>query len=361
MSLLIKKHPQDDFFIADIFDQTAFKDDMASMEHPFFTLSIKPDLRTLTYENDSKKVMVHPSKEGLPSIFDKDFLIFCGSLLMENYNEGRKQDPDYLPPQTIRVTAHDFFKATNRADNGRSYSLFAKSLLRLRGCTIETTIKTKGQEEFRGFGFIESYGVVKSCKVKNRMVALEVKLSDWYYRSILGLEMLSINRDYFSLRKPLERRLYEIARKHCGSQKSWPIGLEKLFNKTGSSGNLRRFRHNLKNVIEDNHVPDYQYSLDSNDNVIVRRTKSIEADNPPRDEHTSHDMIFNFKRKISKQTLINSEKRHNDSFTDWSMDEIILQFIGYAEKTRKVKDVDAAFIGFLKKKIKTFKKDSYSN
>ncbi|MCA9184408.1 MAG: replication initiator protein A [Pirellulaceae bacterium] len=28
--------------------------------------------------------------------------------------------------------------------------------------------------------------------------------------------MLTLHRDYFRLRKPLERRVYEIARKHCG-------------------------------------------------------------------------------------------------------------------------------------------------
>ena len=93
---------------------------------------------------------------------DKDFLMYCGSLLMENYNQGRKKDPSYLPPKTIRVSAHDFFKATNRSDNGKGYKLFAKALVRLRGCTIETSIKTNGKKQLEGFGLIDGYRVVES-------------------------------------------------------------------------------------------------------------------------------------------------------------------------------------------------------
>jgi len=188
MTLLVKKHPQDDFFIADIFDNTQFKDDLATMEHPIFTLSVKPDKRILEYKNGDKEVKVVPSIEGLPSIMDKDFLLYCSSLLMANYNEGRKKDPSYLPPKTIRVSSHDYFKATQRANNGKSYALFAKSLLRLRGCTITTTIKTNGKKQLKGFGLIDSYEVIESCKVKDRMVALEVGFSDWLYNSVMGFE-----------------------------------------------------------------------------------------------------------------------------------------------------------------------------
>ena len=165
---------------------------------------------------------------------------------MANFNKGKAEDPNYFPPKTIRVSTHDFFKATNRNDSGNSYKLFSKSLVRLRGCTLETTIKTNGKKQLEGFGLLDNYRVIESCKVKNRMVALEVTFSDWYYNSIIGLEMLSINKNYFLLRKPIERRLYEIARKHCGNQKQWCISLEALFSKTGSSGTLKKFRFNLR-------------------------------------------------------------------------------------------------------------------
>jgi hypothetical protein len=43
------RHPQQDFFLAQIFD-APLKDDQASMEHPLFLLSKTPDLKIRIYE-----------------------------------------------------------------------------------------------------------------------------------------------------------------------------------------------------------------------------------------------------------------------------------------------------------------------
>ena len=47
--LLPDRYPQGDFFVCDIFDAVP-KADMASMEHPIFSLSTKPDTRVREYE-----------------------------------------------------------------------------------------------------------------------------------------------------------------------------------------------------------------------------------------------------------------------------------------------------------------------
>ena len=65
------------------------------------------------------------------------------------------------------------------------------------------------------------------------MIQVTVTLSDWMYRSVVSKSVLTLHRDYFRLRKPLERRVYEIARKHCGRQAEWRIGLETLLKKIG--------------------------------------------------------------------------------------------------------------------------------
>lgn len=358
MSLLVKKHPKDDFFIADIFDNTPFKDDLVSMEHPVFTLSLKPDRRTIEYVNGNAKLKVYPSTEGLPTIMDKDFLMYCGSLLISNYNEGLKSDPNYLPPKTIRVSAHDYFKATQRDDSGNAYRLFAKTLVRLRSCTIETSIRTNGKKQLEGFGLIDKYYVVESCRVKNRMVALEVTLSDWYYNSILGFEMLSINTDYFLLRKPIERRLYEIARKHCGNQNNWSIGLDKLFEKSGSRDTKAKFKAALKKSIKDNDIPDYKYKLDSKEKVTVTKKGAIGIELQPTEDLTDHDRAFNLMSKLKQDTITKAKKLHEASYTDWSLEEVVIQYLLYMEKKGAPKSLDGSFIGFLQNKVKTYKKDT---
>ena len=73
------------------------------------------------------------------------------------------------------------------------------------------------------------------------MVEIEVTLSEWMYNAILGKEVLTLSRDYFRLRKPLERRMYELARKHCGRQQEWLVSTEILKKKCGSVSTDRKF------------------------------------------------------------------------------------------------------------------------
>ena len=224
-ALLPDRHPTRDFFIADIFDDLPIKDDIASMSHPIFSLSKKKDMRNLEYKNGDLSVEIKPNTDGLPTIFDKDILLYCGSQLMAAINKGQ------TPPKTLRVSSHDLLVATNRTKDGRSYTRLKNALDRLRGVTIKTNIKTGKREITSAFGLIEKYEIIESSRVKDRMLRLEITLSDWFYNSIISKEVLTINRDYFRLGKPLERRLYEISRKHCGRSTEWSIRLEKLKEK----------------------------------------------------------------------------------------------------------------------------------
>ena len=57
--LLQDRHPTPDFFVCDIFE-AAPKGDLASMEHPIFSLSTKPDTRVLSYEHNGAQITVTP-------------------------------------------------------------------------------------------------------------------------------------------------------------------------------------------------------------------------------------------------------------------------------------------------------------
>ena len=68
-----------DFFVCNLFDALPpFKDDMASMEHPVFSLSTKPDTRVLHYEHNGNTITIKPTTDGLPTIHDKDILLYWG-------------------------------------------------------------------------------------------------------------------------------------------------------------------------------------------------------------------------------------------------------------------------------------------
>jgi hypothetical protein len=266
--LLPVRHPQRDFFVCDIFD-AAPKSDIASMEHPLFTLSTKPDMTPRRYEMNGNWLEVVPSNIGLATVFDRDILIYCISQCMAALNEGRKVH------RTMRFAAHDLLKATNRATNDRGYKLFKDALNRLRNTNIQTNITTAGVEQWETFGFIDSAKVVRETR-DGRMQAVEITLSDWLFNAIdaKGKDILTISPQYFQLRKPLERRLYEIARKSCGTKnRMLRFGLEKLRMKTGSQSRLKEFRRMVKAIVdmnvEKNHIPDYTFELDG-DMFIIR-------------------------------------------------------------------------------------------
>ena len=103
---------------------------------------------------------------------------------------------------------------------------------------------------------------------------VEVTLSDWMYRAVLAEEVLTLHRDYFRLGSPIDRRLYELARKHCGLQQEWRIGLALLQKKTGSRSSLREFREAIRERSESDHIPEYRVCLDEEaDQVIFRRRR----------------------------------------------------------------------------------------
>jgi hypothetical protein len=81
-------HKQTDFFICDVFD--TYKDDSASMEHPVFSLSTKPDHRMLVYQYNGNTIKIKPSYTGLATIHDKDILLYLTSSLMTAKNNGER-------------------------------------------------------------------------------------------------------------------------------------------------------------------------------------------------------------------------------------------------------------------------------
>lgn len=267
--LLPDRHSQPDFFIADIFDATP-KGDQASMEHPMFTLSTKPDMESMNYRHGDIFIKIGPSPIGRATVHDRDILIYCISQCMARLNEG-------LPvKKSMRFNPHDMMVVTNRDTSGRGYEGFRNALRRLQGTQIETNIKMGGKDQWNVFSLIDKAEIIKEDR-ESRMLEVEITLSDWLFDAIeaKGRDLLTLDRGYFRLRKPLERRLYEIARKHCGSQKSFRIGLQRLQEKTGSTSEAWEFRRMLNRIIVDNethgHIPEYDFVLEGDMVTIVRR------------------------------------------------------------------------------------------
>lgn len=336
-ALLPDRHPTKDFFVCDIFDTLpGFRDDYASMEHPIFSLSTKPDTRTLHYEHNGNTISIIPSTLGLATIHDKDVLLYCISYLRAAITQG------YEISQTIRLTAHDLLVSTNRPTNDDGYQRLEAALDRLSGTRIKTNIKTGDRDITKGFGLIDAWEIIRENSRTGRMLAVEIKLSDWLFNAIQADELLSINRNYFRLRKPLERRLYELARKHCGEQPSFTISLEKLKLKTGSTSANKKFKYLMNKIAKTDqaqkHIPDYGFHLNDNNTVTFFNRRQKQKKAPSNNALTLQTWAYEKAKKAAPGLDIYAVEQ---DFKKW-----------VKNKPEPEKGYEAAFIGFCKRKAK---------
>jgi plasmid replication initiation protein len=340
--LLPERHPVKDFFVLDVMDVVP-KSDMGSMEHPIFSLSTKPERRMLTYEHGDNSIKIMPSYAGLPTVFDKDLLIYCISHLVHRRNQGETIS------RQVRITTHDFLITTNRDTGGIAYERLETALQRLKGTVFETTIKTGDTVQVDGFGLIDSYSYARKgnmWKPAERLEYLEIVLSEWLYRAVESLEVLALNRDYFRIRSPLDRRLYELARKHCGSgQAAWRIGIDKLQLKTGSKSAAKEFARHMRLVVAADDLPDYAVTLENDGALVVfhRRGKMMK----PRFTNLTADRL---EFLIPEAAMADARQAARER--GWDFQVLKQQFIGFMEAKGRPNNMAAAFIGFIKNKSK---------
>jgi plasmid replication initiation protein len=331
-SLLPDRHPIQDFFICDVTDAIP-KDDMGSMEHPIFSLATKPDLAIREYEHNGIRVSIVPSALGLATIHDKDVLIYCISQLMAKMKAGA------APNRTLHIKAHDLLVATNRNIDGRGYEQLVSALERLRGTSIKTNIKTGGEEITSGFGLIDSWNIIRHTS-SGRMSEMRLNLSEWIYNAVTKHEVLTMHRDYFRLRKPLERRMYELARKHCGQQDEWSISLDLLKKKCGAASSDKEFRRLVGIICEEDaqqhHMPDYAVRLED-DKVRFTNRNTMKA-LPPKEK-----TLF----PLLEPETYNEARIVAPGSDVYALEEQWQEF-WVASGKPELKDADAAFIGFCK-------------
>lgn len=336
------RHPDKDFFILDVTDASP-KDDLASMEHPVFSLSVKPDMRELQYSHNGSRLRVIPSGKGLATIMDKDIILYCISKLVYGINRG-----DLVSP-TVEMTAHEVMVGTNWRTTKASYDRFEDALIRLRGTTIVTDIRTGEHLQTRGFGLIESFEIDRKDedgKISpfGRMTKVRITVSDWTFRAVTGMEVLSISANYFRLRRPLERRLYELARKHVGEQAHpFVIGISKLQKKVGSASPPKKFRYFLKQIADDGNVPDYDLRVEGANVVMSRRARMYKQGQGELPFAAPLDF------RVS-QTAMEKAKQAAPGYDVYALFEDWKSFA--AAQADRPRNPDGAFVGFCKSRHK---------
>ncbi|MEM9804030.1 MAG: replication initiator protein A [Cyanobacteria bacterium P01_D01_bin.56] len=335
---------QPDFF-SDLPDNVPLKDDAALMEHPWFSLSKTPRFEPIHYEKNGISVKVEAGPAGMATIWDKEILVYIASIINERIERGEPID------RTIRFVAYDFLVRTGRGTGKRAYDLMINSLKRLRSTMISTDIESAHERERAGFGWIDDFHVLnrKDKNGKPVMVAVEVTISRWMFRALtIDRRVLTVDDEYFQIRKGLTKRLYEIARKHCGKQSEWTIGLEKLKTKCGVSANreLFKFKHDMLKIQKENNLPRYTFEINKGKNTDVAVFK-------PRKKHPIITIDSQPNQQPKKLAAsINAMDKARKKYPGFDVEYIEREWKLWAEEqSDPVKNPDQAFLGFCERYV----------
>ena len=338
------ENKQHDFFMCDLSD-AILKDDMASMESPVFTLSKKPDTKIRHYSYNDIELTIIPSILGHATIYDKDILIYAISKVMQAKNQGQPISK-YIIFEAQEALRFIRRTAKNGNPGGKDYRSLEMALQRLQGTQLKTSIPTGGIIQTKIFSLVDSVTIHRESK-DGRVIEWGLEFSDWTWNALNSNEVLTLHKDYFRLRKPLEKRIYELARRHCGQQNQWKIGLENLLIKSGSATTKNKFKQMIRAIEKTDHLPDYHITIDDR-NIVHFKLKSESRIKEPRQKFTQYtvdnlDCFLDEKALVTTQQL--ATRKHRDIY---SLKSEFVEFLNKSNETRK--NISASFIRFIQNK-----------
>lgn len=236
------------------------KNERTVMAYNFFSLEKGKVAQLPTYDDGQIRIEVRaPESCGVATIYDKEFLIYVASLIQDKLNRGE------VVNSAVTFTGHDFFRVCRVSPGGSTYDRISGALERLQGTQIKTNIETGGEGTDEWFSWVKSARAEyrKNASGERVLKRVTLELCDWLHRAILkDNRMLTYDPAYFDL-SPLQKRLYEIARAHCGYQRGFRIRLEKLQKRVGSARELKKFAQDLRALSSKrpSALPEYHFEL----------------------------------------------------------------------------------------------------
>lgn len=249
---------QPDFFVTPFYDMGG-RDSRHIMDVAVFRLG-KKDKRAgelIRYELADGFVEVTAGPYGMASVWDYDIVLMMVSHLteaMNRYRDGKGAKPGH----TFRPHVSDILKFARRGDGSRQVDEVAAALDRLKGTTIKS-IRGKGKEQKTvSDGLINNYTILSKTDT-GRISSVEIEAPKWIHKQIVEgkqPDVLTVHPDYFLITLGIGRFLYRLARRAAGkSHAQWSF--RKLYERSGSTGDFKKFTYTLREMIAANDLPEY--------------------------------------------------------------------------------------------------------
>ncbi|MBS1079027.1 replication initiator protein A [Gluconobacter kondonii] len=257
-----KAESQTDFFVPTLYD-VGTKDSRSIMDVAVFRLS-KRDRRAgevIHYELSDGHVTVSGGAAGMASVWDYDLVLMAVSHLTEQMNRFREGKAE-RPSRIFRPHVADVLRFCRRSDGGKQKNDLVETCIRLNTTHVavqrikkNSNGKTITVDE--GEPLISRYKIIKSDTGKPEYI--EIELADWMHREITdgkNPEVLTVHPDYFLIDPGIGRFVYRLARRAAGkTEAKWSF--QTIYDRSGSSGTLKKFTENLRKIINSNNLPEY--------------------------------------------------------------------------------------------------------
>nr|WP_237469193.1 replication initiator protein A [Gluconobacter sphaericus] len=257
-----KAESQTDFFVPTLYD-VGTKDSRSIMDVAVFRLS-KRDRRAgevIHYELSDGHVTVSGGAAGMASVWDYDLVLMAVSHLTEQMNRFREGKAE-RPSRIFRPHVADVLRFCRRSDGGKQKDDLVETCIRLNTTHVavqrikkNSNGKTITVDE--GEPLISRYKIIKSDTGK--LEYIEIELADWMHREITdgkNPEVLTVHPDYFLIDPGIGRFVYRLARRAAGkTEAKWSF--QTIYDRSGSSGTLKKFTENLRKIINSNNLPEY--------------------------------------------------------------------------------------------------------
>lgn len=264
----IRKPPaadcQPDFFVPALYD-VGTRDSRTVMDVAVFRLS-KRDKRAgevIRHDLPDGYIEVKAGPDGMASVWDYDLVIMMVSHMTEAMNRHRDGQGD-KPGRVWRPHMSDILKFCRRGDGGRQAEEVEGALDRLKGTTIKNVRERKSPNGQRMMREVEAEGLISSYKVlsrtdNGRIASVEIEAPRWLHQEITegkNPDVLAVHPDYFLIDPGIGRYIYRQARRAAGKDQAvWAF--QTLYQRSGSTGTLKKFTENLRKIIAANDLPEY--------------------------------------------------------------------------------------------------------
>jgi plasmid replication initiation protein len=234
----------------------AARDAQDLMSWPFFSLAKSRRVTPIDFRMGDVSIRVEATAEhGMATIWDADVLIWAASQIVDARDRGLRTS------RFMSATPYEILTFIGRSDSGLNYDRLKAALDRLQSTTIVTSIRQPSERRRHRFSWIAEWK--ERLDANGRSLGIELILPDWFYAGVVDDALvLTIDRDYFDLTGGLERWLYRLVRKHGGRQSGgWSFDIPHIHLKSGSLSPLRRFRFELRAIVQRQPLPGYRLAL----------------------------------------------------------------------------------------------------